>query len=221
MNHAPTTQILSAAQTKQWDAFTIKENPISSINLMEQASMAFTEWFAKKYAPEDQQIYIFCGIGNNGGDGFAVARLLAGWTYDVQVIHCLISNSISQDCAINKDRLKQLPILELNENDPFPAIQENSIIIDALFGSGLNRGIEGYWGELIKYINIQNETRIAIDIPSGLFADQHSEGNIFKADWTVTFQLPKLAFFFAENQDYVGQWKVLNMPPPPVCRVHH
>ncbi len=205
------SKILSAAQIRTWDAHTMEHHQITSIDLMEQAAVAFAEWFASEYSSKNRKIYVICGVGNNGGDGFAVARLLSGWKYDIRVIHCLISLQLSKDCALNKERLVNIPSLDLNVGDNFPSIQTGSIIIDAIFGSGLNRVVEGYWANLLNYLNRQDSTRIAIDIPSGLFADQHTKGIIFKADHTATFQIPKLAFFLAENQDYVGECRVLNI----------
>jgi len=206
-------KIFSAAQTRDLDAHTIEHEPIPSIQLMERASLAFTYWFTEKFTPS-RPVHIVCGIGNNGGDGLAIARLLYHRGYEVEVHWCVISEKTSEDFSINLERLKHLetvPIHRLEKGADFPKLSENALVIDAIFGSGLNRPVEGYWAELLEFLNKQPVTRIALDVPSGLFADQHTEGTVFKADFTATFQLPKLAFFMAENQAHVGDWAVLDI----------
>jgi NAD(P)H-hydrate epimerase len=212
-------KILSAEQIRQWDTYTITHEPIASIELMERASREFTLWVVQRFPPKAHSIYIVCGVGNNGGDGLAVARLLQSFDYDITVIYCLTSHVCSEDNQINRQRLDNTPIIELAENTPFPNVKQNSLLIDALFGAGLNRPIMGYWGDWINYLNQQSCIRIAIDIPSGLFADKSSEGNILKADFTVSFQKPKLAFFFAGNQDFIGEWEVLPIGLSPEFQV--
>ncbi len=204
-------KILSAEQIRQWDAYTIAHEPIASIDLMERASREFALWIMQRFPPKAHSIYLVCGVGNNGGDGLAVARLLQSFDYDITVIYCLTSHVCSEDNQINHQRLDNIPIVELAENAPFPDVEEDSLLIDALFGVGLNRPITGYWGDWINHLNQQSCIRVAIDIPSGLFADKSSEGNIWKADFTVSFQTPKLAFFFVENQEFIGEWEVLSI----------
>jgi len=201
-------KILSAKQIKDWDAFTIQNEPISSIQLMERAALAFVNWFIQRY-PHSQQtaIKIFCGSGNNGGDGLAIARLLHRKRYDVELFCCQISQNPSADFTINLKKLPRrnaIPLFYIKKDTSFPDISESAILIDAIFGAGLNRPIIDYWGKLITFLNTLPNTKIAVDIPSGLFADKPSSGNVLKANYTLSFQLPKLAFFFPENQDIVG-----------------
>jgi len=205
-------KILSAQQIRELDQYTIKNEPIASIDLMERASRVFTLKFCALFPSKDQEVVVLCGVGNNGGDGFAVARMLKAWQYEVRIIHALVSEKLSTDCEINKDRLqKEIEVLELKEEDRFPEIEEDTVLIDAFFGAGLNRAVEGYWGDLIQHINASKTIKIAVDIPSGLFSDQRSSGNIIQADYTITFQLPKLAFFLAENEKYIGKWEVVDI----------
>lgn len=205
-------KILSAQQTRELDQFTIQNEPINSIDLMERASRAFMLEFCAIFPPNNQKVVVLCGVGNNGGDGFAVARMLKAWQYEVRVIHALVSKNLSTDCKINRERLsKEIDIIELKKESDFPKIEENEVLIDAFFGSGLNRPIEGFWEKFIRYLNEQKITKVAIDIPSGLFADQSSEGEIIEVDYTITFQFPKLAFFFAENAKYIGEWRVVDI----------
>lgn len=204
-------KILSASQTRQLDEYTIHQEPIASIDLMERASLAFVDWFVDRFVPSDRPIYIFCGMGNNGGDGFAIARLLNDRFYNVFVFWCKIGSHASSDCQINYDRLVQqgeVVIQELQEGEKFPDLLEEGVIVDALFGSGLNRPITGYWESLLQFLNGSGAFRIAVDIPSGLFADVASSGTAFQAIHTVSFELPKLAFMMPENAERVGAWSV-------------
>lgn len=202
-------KILSAEQIRALDAFTIKEEPIASIDLMERASLTFVNWFVEQFPNEDIPVQIFCGIGNNGGDGLAIARLLHQRFYTVAIVWCKISLNTSEDFAVNFKRLpkrKAIPLTAIKTEDELPEIKPNAIIIDAIFGSGLNRPVKGYWAKLIDWINTQANTVVSVDIPSGLFADQHTSSISIKADYTFSFELPKLAFLFPENQDKVGIW---------------
>jgi len=205
-------KILSAEQTQKLDAYTIAHKPIPSIELMEQASIAFVSWFQQKFPDTDRHIAIFCGPGNNGGDGLAVARLLHRKFYKVHVFRCLISDQLSDDNATNLKRLpgwKAVDRSEIQEGDPLPDLFDADIILDALFGSGLNRPVEGYWASLLEHLNAAAAVRVAIDIPSGMFADQHTASAHFCAHLTATFELPKLAFFLPENHEGLGNWEVL------------
>ncbi|MEZ5038262.1 MAG: NAD(P)H-hydrate dehydratase [Saprospiraceae bacterium] len=205
-------KIFSAEQIRHWDQFTIEYEPISSLALMERASNAFVDWWVTTFPDTDRAVIIFCGMGNNGGDGLAVARLLHQNFYTVKVFICRIGKVISADCAANYEALqavKAVEISEIKEGDTWPGIAPTAILIDAIFGSGLNRPIKGYWGDLIQYLNQIKLPIIAIDIPSGLFADQPSIGeNIIQAKYTLSFQSPKLAFLLPQNHKYVGNWVV-------------
>lgn len=203
-------KILDAENIRQLDAYTIANEPIVSVDLMERAASAFTHWFCPQFpVGNNQPVWIFCGPGNNGGDGLAVARMLHRELYEVRVFLCQIGQSVSEDYRVNLERLPQVELRQLHEGDTLPVIPERAIVIDALFGSGLNRPIQGYWAQLIGHINEQAGTVVAIDIPSGLFADQPTTGPAIRAHFTATFELPKLAFLFPENQDAVGEWVVL------------
>ena len=202
-------KILTAQQTRALDEYTIQNQPIASIDLMEKASLAFCDWFMKKFPDQSRPINILCGPGNNGGDGLAIARILKSEGYNPEVLLCKIGNGRSEDCQTNLERLLsdgEVEIQELAKDAPIPPLADNVLLIDALFGSGLNRAISGYWGEVIQNFEQQATTIVSVDIPSGVFADQHTSGISFHADYTFSFELPKLAFFQAENQDRIGQW---------------
>ncbi|MBK6347184.1 MAG: NAD(P)H-hydrate epimerase, partial [Bacteroidales bacterium] len=207
-------KILPVEKIREADAFTIAHEPIRSVDLMERAAEACFRWVSKK-VKQDRQIRIICGMGNNGGDGLALARMLCnqGYETDVQIIRHTATPSA--DFSANFELLGDLPgivITDVFESDPEIDVGEDDIVIDALLGSGLNKPVTGFIASVIGQINNSNALVIAIDIPSGLFADvaaDHKKQVIVKADYTLTFQMPKLAFLMAENEIYTGRWKVL------------
>lgn len=204
-------KIFNVRQIRALDAYTIEHEPIASIDLMERASVAFVKWFSTKFPDLDKKIKVFCGSGNNGGDGFAIARLLSQDHYEVTAFQLEIGSAKSPDCQANIDRINKsrcCEIIILQAGDSMPAIDRNTIVIDAIFGSGLSRPLEGYWVELVQYLNEQQTIRVAIDMPSGLFADQPTTGISLYADFTFSFEMPKLAFLFPENDERVGEWSV-------------
>ena len=207
-------KILTPVQIQDWDKFTMAHKPISSIQLMENAAQEFCYWFMGYYPFSDTNVLVICGTGNNGGDGFAIARILQERKYQVQIIHCQIHENWSTDCVINRSKAAELgiPIKDLRLEDRFPKLQDYEVTIDAIWGSGLNRPIENYWASWIAYLNEQPFNCIAVDVPSGLFSNTSTSTHaVLEATRTATFQTPKLAFFMAENQDRVGRWEVLDI----------
>lgn len=205
-------KILPAQQIREADAYTITHEPIASLDLMERAARAFADWFAGRFPDTQAPVYIACGTGNNGGDGLAVARLLHGLFYEVTVLLCSTGGPLSPDCQTNLERLPGfggVPQVSVAPGTPLPPIPESAILIDALFGSGLNRPLQGFWGETVAALSLHRGPKVSIDLPSGLYADRPSEGVVFEADDTLSFEMPKLAFFFPENERYVGEWSVL------------
>lgn len=205
-------KILSAEQIREADAFTIENEPIRSLDLMERAANAFVKWFVEQFNAT-RDVNIICGPGNNGGDGLAIGRLLFGRGYKVNVHVIKVSDKCSEDFRLNLNRLKELiPIHEILNNNHIPAFESNLVIIDAIFGSGLTRPAEGLYGKVIKAMNKSSATIVSVDIASGLFTDSHSEGeNIVQPDYTITFQLPKLAFLLPSNEKYTGKVVVVDI----------
>jgi NAD(P)H-hydrate epimerase len=203
----PATKILNAAQIRAIDAYTIQHEPIASIDLMERASQAFVDWFTERFW-NVPAVKVFCGLGNNGGDGMAIARLLSQLHFSVDVYVVLYADQTSPDCATNLERLnRQLSPRTIRKTEEIPGLQAEDIIIDAIFGSGLSRPVEGLAAAVVEAINASHATVIAVDIPSGLFVDAANTSTaIVRADHTVTFQLPKLAFLLPENEPYTGEW---------------
>lgn len=206
-------KILPIENVREADDYTIRHEPILSADLMERAAAQCYKWI-KKRIKKSSGIKIVAGPGNNGGDGLVIARMLAQKEFRVEVIILRFSEKESDDFRINYDRLKgeKVNILEINDERNFPEIDEGDVIVDAIFGSGLSKPVKGFVAEVIKMINSSKARVIAIDTPSGLFADQtsvDSGGAIIEADYTLSFQFPKLAFLFPENDSFVGEWTIL------------
>lgn len=203
-------KVLSSEQIRAADQYTIKNEPISSLHLMERASEAFVIKFLGLH-PQKIPTYIFCGTGNNGGDGLAVSRLLLGRGWDVKTFVIGNLEKGSNDFAANLKRLDSFTTI--SKKNEFPKIPNQSVIVDGLFGSGLSRPVAGLFQDLIQYLNEHKAQRIAIDISSGLFADQSlpEKAIAFKADYTISFQVPKLAFLLPECAQYVGDWRVMDI----------
>ena len=207
-------KILSAQQTREADAITIRQEPVDSIDLMERASTKFVQAFTPVFSPHPHPVYVFCGPGNNGGDGLAIARLLAAQEYQVRVFTVQAQGQVSDDFATNRDRWQEdYPIHSVDQISDIPEIPAQAIIIDGLFGSGLSRPVTGLLAEVVAAINQAPATVVAIDIPSGLYADQPTpeEASVVRADYTFTFQLPKLSFLLPHYQGMVGQWKAVDI----------
>jgi hydroxyethylthiazole kinase-like uncharacterized protein yjeF len=202
-------KLLSAQQIKEWDQFTIKNEPISSIDLMERASISFTHWFISKFKSTDVPVGIFCGNGNNGGDGLAIARLLRNVHFDVNIFITKLKETDSPDFSQNLERINKLEDVPVHYLDStFPEITTKTIIVDALLGTGTQRKVTGHLAELIDFINNLPNTVVSVDLPSGLPADDIFLGPAIKSDLTFTFQLPKLSFFYQENEPYCPSWVV-------------
>jgi ADP-dependent NAD(P)H-hydrate dehydratase / NAD(P)H-hydrate epimerase len=207
-------KIISSKQTQQLDAFTIENEPISSIDLMERAAQTFTDWLSSKLSPEEKKLKIFCGLRNNGGDGLAIARQLINLGYDVQVVVLQHSDKMTQEFQANFNSLKSMTNIQyLDSQSDMIDFDGDEIIIDAILGSGLSRPTEGLIRDVILQINASKIPVISIDIASGLFADSpNSEKDvIIKPTFTLTFQMPKLAFMLPQNADFVGEFEVLNI----------
>jgi NAD(P)H-hydrate epimerase len=207
-------KILSAEEIRLWDQYTIANEPITSINLMERAAGKCVEWLLQQY-PDVVSFSIFCGKGNNGGDGLAIARMLIEQNFPVTVHILEFGHLGTDDFQTNLARLHKLPnpdIHFIQSEDNFHPFPEGQIIIDALLGSGLNRQLEGVTATLVEHINKSGCEIVAIDIPSGLYVDRSSKGIItIKANHTLSFQCYKPAFLFAENSAAIGEIHILDI----------
>ena len=205
-------KIFSASQIRSADAYTIQHEPIPSLDLMERAATACYRWICANL-PSAHQVAVVCGTGNNGGDGLAIARMLC---HDREVaVFVLDSEKRSPDFAANLERLQKcdkVRICLLSANDALILPHDADLLIDAVFGTGLTRIAEGRYADALKVMNDHKSSiHLAIDMPSGLFADKATPayGAVFEADITLSFQFAKMAFLFPENHRFVGQFVIL------------
>ncbi len=201
----------------QIDKYTVENEPVLSIDLMERAARQLFEWIEKRFT--ENRVVLFAGCGNNGGDALALARMLLLEGRDVKVFLVNPSGKFSVDADINKDRLLEIiSRTSVNflsdENVEMPELHRGDLIIDGLLGSGLNRPLKGLYGRVVKHINSSISTVVSIDMPSGLFGEDNSDNSsegIVKADYTLSFQFPKLSFLLADNGSSAGQWELLDI----------
>ena len=213
-------KLFTTEQVREIDKYTIEHEPIRSVDLVERAAEAFVKEFLNEPRRPQKKVIVFAGQGNNGADALAIARLLADAAeHEVEVY--LInppSGRLSADCEINKRRLLATGAVKFTEvaggNFYPPELSEDDLVIDGLFGTGLNRSLEGGFAAIVKYINASPSEVISIDIPSGLFGEDNSQNiseAIIQADDIKTFAFPKLSLLLADNARYIRKWEVLDI----------
>jgi hydroxyethylthiazole kinase-like uncharacterized protein yjeF len=205
--------ILTAAQMKAWDEFTMQHEPVASIELMERAAKKVVEWIEQQDW-KDHTFRIFCGKGNNGGDGLAAARMLLQKNYNVFIYVVDNGKPGSADFESNLKKLQSLSfqVKNISTANEFPSISSEEIMVDALFGSGLNKPLENVYADLADHLNASGATIVSIDIPGGLFADKTSKGHkVIKADFTLTFQSYKTGLLMQENAPFIGDVHLLDI----------
>ncbi|RYY34837.1 MAG: NAD(P)H-hydrate dehydratase [Sphingobacteriaceae bacterium] len=207
--------LLTSADIRKADAYTISHEPVASIDLMERAAKAFTGWFVNHFPDKDKPIAVYCGTGNNGGDGLAIARILHHHHYkNISVKIARFSNKFSADFGENLSRLQQIAVPFTEFNSVSQITEEDSpIIIDALLGSGLNKPLEGEYKKLVEFLNGLDNTVVAVDVPTGFFAEGAIEKDavVLKANLVITFQQPKINFLLPEAGRYIDCWEVVNI----------
>lgn len=204
-------KIFSAKQVREWDAYTLTHEPVSSSALMERAAICCYKWLIRHFDPKTSFV-IFCGTGNNGGDGLAIARMLVQANYKT-FIYILEGNSRSEDFSANLARLQPLTkSIKLIYNDNFPVFDGDEVIIDSLFGTGINRPLTELGASVVTQINNSKQPIVSIDIPSGLIPDEPTPGDVIvRANYTLTFQVLKLAFMLPQSGKYCGELHVQNI----------
>ena len=204
-------KILTSDQINKADSYTIKNKKMSSVELMENAAKACSQWIKNKYSLRNKFIFL-CGNGNNGGDGLAIARNLSKDGYSSLCFEYLVKKKSSEDFLINKKRLQlKIKTLSLSSIKKL-GIDKKHIIIDSIIGSGLNRPLDENLKEIIGWINKNAKKIVSIDVPSGMFTEYNNENkHIINANYTLTFQFPKLSFMLPEAGNFVGKFKVLDI----------
>jgi hydroxyethylthiazole kinase-like uncharacterized protein yjeF len=205
--------ILSSDQTREADQYTIQHQPIASNDLMEQAASAFVDAFSAEYPYLDEVISVYCGTGNNGGDGLAIACLLSEYGYHVSVKIIRFSEKSTLDFDLNYNRIKKttISVTEISGSD-FPP-ENADVIIDAILGSGLNKTLRGHWELLATYINNLNKPVIAVDVPTGFPSEGLIEPRaaVVKADLVISFQRTKINFFLPESSEALKRFEVVDI----------
>ncbi|SIR00101.1 bifunctional ADP-dependent NAD(P)H-hydrate dehydratase/NAD(P)H-hydrate epimerase [Maribacter ulvicola] len=208
-------KLYSAKQIYKADQISIKKEEIGSNELMERAALQLFNWMHLRMQGAPVKIHLFCGIGNNGGDGIALARHLVDHGYNVEVYVVNYSEKRSKDFLINLDRLKDRKVWPhfMNSDDELPQIGGEDIIVDGIFGIGLNRTPDEWVVKIIQHLNNSKAFILSIDIPSGLFTDQGPDNfqAIIKSNYVLSFQTPKLVFFLPETGTFIEQWEVLDI----------
>ena len=207
-------KIFTTKQIAAIDKYTIENEPIADVDLMERASLQIVNWLIYNISNE-KQLIVFAGPGNNGGDAMAIARMMADHDYPVKLYLLNLGADLHGSPAINWQRLVEqgkVDLFTISDENDFPVFEGNELLLDGLFGSGLSRPLNGIAEQLVARINQSGCPVIAIDIPSGLFGEDNSQNDLSKAiraSHTFTFQFPKLSFFFPEHDEILGDWEVL------------
>ena len=209
-------KILSADQIRQTDTYTIKHEDIKSIDLMRRAAEACFDWILENLDIKESKVHIFCGKGNNGGDGLVIAQLLSEKNIKTTVYIVDFSDNASADFLTNLkiSEKKNVEIKTLKSADFNIDYSTKDLVIDAIFGTGLKRPVSGWVKEVITKMNHLPNMILSIDIPSGLFCEFNHDNDfeaIVKADITLSFQQPKLAFVLEESGVFCGDWFVLDI----------
>ncbi|WP_029294080.1 bifunctional ADP-dependent NAD(P)H-hydrate dehydratase/NAD(P)H-hydrate epimerase [Chryseobacterium hispalense] len=206
-------KIFTAEQIRNCDQYTIKNEPVSSVHLMERAAEACVEWISEN-CNHHRNFVVFCGSGNNGGDGFAIARMLYQKGFDIDIF----SNTkakFSSDAQENFKHIKEISGITVREfKEAFSyRFDSRTVIIDAIFGTGLSRNLEGDMKDLVEFLNLRKNIKISIDLPSGLLADDisDSDASVFMADYTLSFQFWKKSFLHPETGKFAGKVQVLDI----------
>lgn len=209
-------KIFTSAQIRELDHYTIEHEPIKSIDLMERAAEALTKTITELWDTETPFI-VFAGPGNNGGDALAVTRKLINRGYNAKAYLFNVKGTLSPDCNINKERLREMgneALVEITREFEPPTLTRETVVIDGLFGSGINKPLGGGFAAMVNYINQSESKVVSIDIPSGLMTEDNSfnvQQNIIRADLTLTLGMKKLCMMMADNKKFIGKLEVLDI----------
>jgi len=207
-------KLFTTKQIAEIDKFTIENEPIADIDLMERAAMQISNWLVYRFSTEQRMLF-FVGPGNNGGDALAIARQMADFNFQCEVFLLDLGKELKGSPATNWQRLEKqdkVKLSKISDISEFPETEPSDVFLDGLFGSGLTRPLKGLPAEIVGKINELPNSVVAIDIPSGLMGEDNTGNNfesIVKADFTLTFQFPKISFLFAEHEEFTGKWEVL------------
>ena len=210
-------KIFNSEKLREIDKATCEAQQVDSVELMERAASAVSYEIISRFLP-GQRIVVVAGPGNNGGDALAVARMLIEQGYrKVEVFLFNVTGRLSHDCEVERKRLiapDAVDFTEIEREFNPPYLSEDDVVIDGLFGSGLNKPLQGGFRAVARLINESGAYVVSIDVPSGLFGEWNDNvvlRDVVHADLTLTFQTPRLSFFFEDNEQCVGEWKILDI----------
>ena len=210
-------KIFTNEQIRSIDRYTIENEGVTSLELVERAATAIACELISRWRPS-HRICIFAGPGNNGADALAVGRMLIEQGYNVEIFLFNIFGKLSDECAYNRKRLLEIDNADFTEvvggNFQPPDLSSDVVVLDGLFGSGLREPLTGGFQSLVSYINASEAYVVSIDVPSGLFGEWNENvlsRNVVHADLTLAIQFPRLAFFIVDNAEFIGEWKVLDI----------
>lgn len=205
-------KILTSEQIRRIDAETIKREGIPSLELMKRAATAFYNRFMVRYPDRGISVLLFSGVGNNGGDGLVIARMLHKSGYSVKACVVEYSDKYTEDCAHNLRRVKSenIAYIKIKAEKDIPDMNGYDVVIDGIFGTGLSREVSGITAQVIGRINECMKPVISIDVPSGLFLERKTSFAV-QATETITFQIPKLALYLPENKNYAGDVRIVDI----------
>lgn len=211
-------QIFNARQLRLFDKNVMNNQQIDSVQLMYRAAEGCTRWLLEHRAGRHKKFTVFCGVGNNGGDGLAIALQLAANGFETQIHLVAFSDTYSDDFQHYFKQVHQvgIQVQYLRENSPLPDFDKDSLLIDAIFGYGLSRPPEKWVENVIQHINQLKNQVVAIDLPSGLYTDAAPNGKaVVQAEDTLTFAFPKLSFVLPETGGYAGRWHIISLGETP------
>lgn len=203
LNGGPMKGIVTAAEMKSYDSYTIETVGVPFLVLMERAAFSVVQHIEERVG-KGAKVLISCGVGNNGADGLAIARMLAERDCEVHICILGTEEKCTEEFALQKRILEHYPVLIYRNQ--MPEETKYDMIIDAIFGVGLTREVEGLFAEVISRMNAMEGTKVAVDIPSGISADNGAVlGTAFRADMSVTFAFAKRGLYFYPGADYAGK----------------
>jgi ADP-dependent NAD(P)H-hydrate dehydratase / NAD(P)H-hydrate epimerase len=212
-------RLVTAQQMRAIDRRAIEEIGIPGFELMEKAGRGIADFIKDILNGETKgrRVAIFCGRGNNGGDGYVIARYLHSWGATVQVFLLAEHSQIEGDALVNLQKIEQvgLRITKIGVRDALPILSGVDLVVDGIFGTGFHGQVEPGIAKVIDYLNSSGVPILAIDTPSGLDNDTGGvTGTCIKATYTATLALPKIGQYFYPGRGQCGQIKIIDIGIP-------
>ncbi len=197
-------KIVTADEMREIDRLAIKDYGIAGPVLMERAGLAVASRVRELFP--SKKVVVLCGGGNNGGDGLVAARDLFNWGFKVSILMASKKETLSSDCAMQYQIVKKMGIPAEFRNTLTGKDVHSSVVIDAVFGTGLARPVKGEIAKLFFFLNNADAPVVAVDMPSGISSDTGEIlGQAVMADFTVTFGVPKRGHYFYPGAEYTGK----------------